>query len=195
MKKVTLILAIVFIFILSSCGDNAKSEDSSKSKTSEVETLKTENVKVKKETNIYVKDIYEKYLGIKATKNIFSQKDWDQILKVCAAYKVLKNTTDVNKMTEAEWGDFFKKQGYADFATGKDDILRFKKLYKVSTSIPSQVGSLSGIKKLYGEEQYEKSCAETGDIYNELNLSFEDLKNIEKYSIVIGDAYLINMNF
>lgn len=193
MKKLIVILVAMVSFTLFSCGEDSSNEDSTKNEMKKVETSKTEHAK-KEKKYVFVKDVYEKDLGLKATKNKYSQKDWDQIYKVCKAFPEFKKSTDVNKATFDEWNTFFVAQGYANMEEGNDDVLKFKELYKVALSLPVEIGSLNGIKKLYGEEKYKKSCAATGDEYNELNLSFEDLKNIEKYTKCIGEMKLIAMS-
>lgn len=161
MKKATLILAVIASFALFSCGGNTNNEDSTQGETTKNENSNIENSKIeqveKEKENVYVKDKYEKDLGLKSTENKFSQKDWDQISRVCTAYQEFKKSTDVYKATVDEWETFFIAQRYANLEEGKNDILIFKALYKVSLSIPTEIGGLNSIKKLYGEEQYKLS--------------------------------------
>jgi hypothetical protein len=192
MRKVTLILTVVLTLALFSCGGNSNSDSSNK------KVIKTEQTKQTQETreeeNTYVKDKFLKDMDLKTTDNKYSQKEWKQISKTCNAYNEFKETIKNNNATCEELETFFKNQGYKDYQEGKNDILKFKELYQIFLGIPVNIGSLGGIKKLYGEEQYLKSCKSTGEEYNELGLSADDLKNIEKNGEIISQAYLINMS-
>ncbi len=195
MKKVTLVLTVVSTFALFSCGGSSSS-NSSKKETEVAESVaKTEPVKeVKKEENTYVKDKFLQNMDLKATKDKYSQQEWEQISKTCKAYSGFKKTTENKIPTKEEFTAFFKDQGYSDYQAGKDDIMRFKDLYKISMGIPTKFGSLNGTRKLYGDEKYKEACKSLGEEYNELGLSANDLKNIEKHSDVISEAYLIAMS-
>ena len=195
MKKVTLILTVVSTFALFSCGGSSSS-DSSKKEAEVAESVeKTEPVKeTKKEENTYVRDKFLQNMDLKATKDKYSQEEWEQIAKTCNAFNGFKKTIKSKIPTQEEFGSFFKSQGYSDYQAGKDDIMKFKELYKISVGIPTQFGSLNGVKKLYGEEKYIESCKSLGEEYNELGLTANDLKNIEKHSDVVSKAYSISIS-
>ncbi|RLD38109.1 MAG: hypothetical protein DRI74_04900 [Bacteroidetes bacterium] len=196
MKKVTLVLIAVSTLGLFSCGGDSESKSATQEKNTKTEAVKTEvaeaaTTKVNEEKNIYVKDVLLKNMDLKATENKFSQEDWDRISKTCDAYSEFKTTTENEIASHEELDKFFKSQGYKDYQTAKEDVQRFGDLFEVTVALPTNFGSLNGIKKLYGEEQFIKSCKESGEIYNELMLTAEDLKNIEKYSKVIGEAWAL----
>ncbi len=195
MKKVTIILTVVSTFALFSCGGSSGS-NSSKQEAEVAESVeKTEPVKeTKKEENTYVKDKFLQNMDLKATKDKYSQQEWEQITKTCNAYSEFKKTTKNKLPTKEEFTAFFKDQGYSDYQAGKDDIMRFKELYKISMGIPTKFGSLNGTRKLYGDEKYKEACKSLGEEYNELGLSANDLKNIEKHSDVISEAYSISIS-
>ena len=183
MKKVTLILAVIaFSITMFSCGggnNTSEQKETVKPKTSE----NTKPVK-----NRYAKDKYLDLMGLSTVDNKFSQKDWDRISKVVKAFGEFKQKTKNKIATTDELASFFKKQGYTDYQEGKDDIIRFRSLYQIAIGIPMNIGSLRQIKQVYSEEQFKKSCKESGEVYNEAHLSAEDIKNIEKYTDVIGKA-------
>jgi len=183
MKKATLILAVIALSMtLFSCGGGNKTpeqKETVKPKTSE----NTEPVK-----KMFAKDKYLDLMGLTTVDNKFSQEDWDRISKVVKAYDEFKQKTKNTVATTDELTSFFKDQGYADYQEGKDDILKFSSLYQIAVGIPTNIGSLGQIKKMYGEEQFEKSCKESGEIYNDAHLSAEDIKNIEKHTDVIAKA-------
>ena len=192
MKKLTLVLTVVSIFALFSCGGSSNSNSSKKEAEVAESVAKTEPIKkAKKEENTYVKDKFLKNMDLKATKDKYSQQEWEQISKTCNAYSDFKKTTKNKIPTQEEFATFFKSQGYSDYQAGKDGIIKFKELYRTATAIPTQFGSLNSVKKLYGEDKYKESCKSLGEEYNELGLSANDLKNIEKYSNVISKAYSI----
>jgi len=195
MKKVTLVLTVVSTFALFSCGGSSNS-NLSKNEVEVTESVEktTPAKEVKKEENTYVKDKFLQNMDLKATKDKYSQQEWEQISKTCKAYSGFKKTTENKIPTQEEFATFFKDQGYSDYQAGKDEIMKFKELYKTVTAIPTQFGSLNGVKKLYGEEKYIESCKSLGEEYNELGLSANDLKNIEKHSDAISEAYLIAMS-
>ena len=195
MKKVTLILTVVSTFALFSCGGSSSSDSSKKEAEVSKSVEKTEPVKeTKKEENTYVRDKFLQNMDLKATKDKYSQQEWEQISKTCNAYSEFKKTTTNKIPTREELEAFFKGQGYSDYQAGKEEIMKFKELYKISVGIPTKFGSLNGTRKLYGEEKYKEACKSLGEEYNELGLSANDLKNIEKHSDVISKAYSISMS-
>jgi len=186
MKNTVLLFATIASFVLFSCGGNSEDKTPQSENAAKKEAVKTETSK--KSENFYVRDKFLDKLGLTATNDKFSNEDWARISKTVKAYKDFKKTFKNSIPNHEEFENFFKSQNYANYDVGKKDVLAFAELYKIAMGIPTDFGSLGGIKKTYGEEQFVKSCKELGDKYNELNLSVNDLKNIEKKSKVIGGA-------
>jgi len=188
MKKTTRILAVIaFSITMISCSsenDTSKQKEMVKAKTSET---------TKPIENIYAKDKYLNLMGLSTTDNKFSQKDWERISNTVKSFDKFKKKTKNKIATIEELTSFFKSQGYTDYQEGKNDITRFSSLYQIAVGIPANIGSLGGIKKLYGEERFKKSCKESGEVYNEAHLSAKDIKNIEKHTHIIGGSKSINI--
>ncbi len=189
MKKVTKILAVIaFSITMISCSsenDTSKQKETVKAKTSET---------TKPVENIYAKDKYLDLMRLSTIDNKFSQKDWEKISNTVKSFDEFKKKTKNKIATIDELTSFFKNQGYADYQEGKNDIMRFSSLYQIAVGIPANIGSLGGIKKLYSEEQFKKSCKESGQVYNEAHLSAKDIKNIEKHTHVIGHSKSIEVS-
>jgi len=188
MKRVTLILAVIaFSITMFSCGCG-------KNTSEQKETVKPKTSKnTKPVKNRYAKDKYLDLMSLSTVDNKFSQKDWDRISKVVKDFGEFEQKTKNKIATADELASFFKNQGYTDYQEGKDDIIRFRSLYQIAIGIPVNIGSLRKIKQLYGEEQFKKSCKESGEVYNKAHLSAEDIKNIEKYTDIIGKVVSIKI--
>ncbi len=190
MKKVTLFfITLISVISLTSCGSNSSTKQPDKKDIAVAKTEQTDQKQEpKKEDNMYVKDNYLKEMNLTTTTDKYSTEYWSKVSDLSKAKEEFKK---IHKpATKEDIAVFFKNQGFKDFESGKNFVLNVSKLYKeVAYGIPTNFGSLGGVKKLYGNEKYKEQLKNLSDEYNELGLSGNDLKNIEKHSKDIGNIY------
>jgi len=209
MKKVTLVVAVVLLAMVWSCGGNSKDskEDSSnnfmsaqekamrmagasdddiakmneqmKKMTESVKKIEAEEANETEEDKKSFSDKNIKLLGLNIIERKITDATWEKAFALEKEYNLLSDE-QLGALNQDKIEKMFLNVGYTDIDVAKTSLSEISEGGKFVMDVGIKMAILKSSRFVMGEEEYNKEIKDLGKIINERAYSVDDLRILDE---------------